>query len=404
MSKGSNQKEEAPNWRGFWPLDAQVRFLNHGSFGACPLPVLEVQGRLREQLEAEPVRFFIRELEPMLDDARNKLAGFVGAKSEDMVFVPNATTGVNAVLRSLCFSPEDELLTTDQEYNACRNALNFVASRSGARVVVASLPFPVESPEQIVEAILDRVSPRTKLAVLDHVTSQTAFVFPIERLVKELSDRGIDTLVDGAHGVGMVPLNLEEMGAAYYTGNCHKWLCAPKGAAFLRVRGDRQDKIHPLTISHGANSPRTDKSRFQLEFDWMGTDDPTAYLCVPAAIEFMGSLLPGGWAELRARNRDLVLAARELFQEQFGVDAVCSEEFIGSMAVVRLPDGESETPMGSLTTLQNALWERWQIEVPIVPWPGPKNRLLRISAQIYNSFSEYEHLATALEQLCSACF
>ncbi len=184
MSKGSNQKEEAPNWRGFWPLDAKVRFLNHGSFGACPLPVLEEQRRLREQLELEPVRFFIREFEPMLDDARNKLAGFIGASSEDLVFVPNATTGVNAVLRSLCFSPEDELLTTDQEYNACRNALNFVASRSGARVVVASLPWRVESPEQIVEAILDRVSPRTKLALLDHVTSQTAFVFPIERLVK----------------------------------------------------------------------------------------------------------------------------------------------------------------------------------------------------------------------------
>jgi isopenicillin-N epimerase len=401
MSMSKSMSTRFGYWRNLWPLAPKVTFLNHGSFGACPLPVLEEQQRLREQLELEPVRFFIREFEPMLDDARNKLAEFVGGKSENLAFVPNATTGVNAVLRSLPFSPEDELLTTDQEYNACRNALNFVASRSGARVVVASIPFPLESPEQIVEAILDRVSPKTKLALLDHVTSQTAFIFPIERLVKELNKRGIDTLVDGAHGAGMVALNLEEIGAAYYTGNCHKWLCAPKGAGFLYVRGDRQDKIHPLTISHGANSPRTDKSRFQLEFDWMGTDDPTAYLCVPAAIEFMGSLLPGGWAELRARNRGMVLAARELFEERFGVESVCSEEFIGSMAVVRLPDGKSETPMGSLTSLQNALWERWQIEVPIVPWPGPKNRLLRISAQIYNSFSEYEHLAIALEQFRS---
>ncbi|MGD1804231.1 aminotransferase class V-fold PLP-dependent enzyme [Dapis sp. BLCC M126] len=395
------QYEHSNKWSLYWSLDSNVTFLNHGSFGACPLPVLTAQTRLREKLEREPVHFFIREFETLLDEARGKLAEFVGAKSEELAFVPNATTGVNAVLRSLKFSSSDELLTTDQEYNACHNALNFVSDRAGAKVIVASLPFPVESPQQIVEAVIKHISPRTRLALLDHVSSSTAFVFPIKQLVKELAKRGVDTLVDGAHAVGMLPLNLEEIGAAYYTGNCHKWLCAPKGAGFLYVRRDKQENIHPLTISHGANSTRTDKSRFHLEFDWVGTDDPTAYLCVPEAIQFMGSLLPGSWSELMARNKSMALAARHLLQEKLGIKIdCCPDEMIGSMVVVKLPDeGKNEVYSGLIPLLQNDLWEKFRIEVPIVPWPHKRQRLLRISAQIYNSYSQYEYLAEALVKL-----
>ncbi|MEM1168700.1 MAG: aminotransferase class V-fold PLP-dependent enzyme [Cyanobacteria bacterium P01_H01_bin.35] len=390
--------EHSNKWSLYWSLDPNVTFLNHGSFGACPLPVLTAQTRLREKLEREPVNFFIREFETLLDEARGKLAEFVGAKSEELAFVPNATTGVNAVLRSLNFSSTDELLTTDQEYNACRNALNFVSDRAGAKVIVASLPFPVESPQEIVEAVIKHISPRTRLALLDHVSSSTAFVFPIKQLVKELAKRGVDTLVDGAHAVGMLPLNLEEIGAAYYTGNCHKWLCAPKGAGFLYVRQDKQENIHPLTISHGANSTRTDKSRFHLEFNWMGTDDPTAYLCIPEAIKFMGSLLPGSWSELMEKNKSMALAARHLLQEKLGIKIdCCPDEMIGSMAVVKLPDEEEdEIYSGLISPLQNDLWEKFRIEVPIVLWPNKRRRLLRISAQIYNSFSQYEYLAEAL--------
>ena len=395
------QNEQANNWLQYWSLDQNVTFLNHGSFGACPLPVLATQKRLREQLEKQPVHFFIREFETLLDEARAKLADFVGAKSEELAFIPNATTGVNTVLRSLNFSPTDELLTTDQEYNACRNALNFVSDRTGAKVIVASLPFPVESPQQIVEAVIKQISPRTKLALLDHISSQTAFIFPIKQLVEELAQRGVDTLVDGAHAVGMVPLNLHEIGATYYTGNCHKWLCAPKGAGFLYVRRDRQTNIHPLTISHGANSSRTDKSRFHLEFDWMGTDDPTAFLCVPEAIKFMGLLLPGGWSELMQKNQLMALAARHLLQEKLRIKIYCCpDEMIGSMAVVKLPDDKlDEVYSGLIPPLQNDLWEQFRIEVPIVPWPNKRKRILRISAQIYNSFSQYEYLAEALVKL-----
>ena len=317
-----------------WPIDPKVVFLNHGSFGSCPLPVLEFQRDLRDRMERQPIQFLVRDLEPMLDSARSVVARFVGANPDNLVFVSNATAGVNTVLRSLTFEPSDELLVTDHEYNACRNALEFVASRMKAKVVVATLPFPVDSGGRLVETILSCVTPRTKLALIDHVTSQTALVLPIERIVRELAARGVDTLVDGAHGPGMVPLHLEELGAAYYTGNCHKWICAPKTAGLLHVRPDRQQMIHPLTISHGLNSPRTDRSRFLIEFSWPGTWDPTPALSVPEALRFVGNLLPGGWDEVQSRNRHLALRAREILCQTLQIPIPCPDDLIGSMASV----------------------------------------------------------------------
>jgi len=395
-----DSSSSSTDWGSFWSLDPDVTFLNHGSFGACPRPVLEAQARLREQLEREPVRFFVREFEALLDGARNQVAEFIGAAPDQLAFVPNATTGVNSVLRSLQFESGDELLTTDLEYNACRNALDFIADRVSARVVVAKIPFPIDSPEQVVEAVMERVSPRTRLALLDHVTSQTGLVFPIQQLAHQLAERNVDTLVDGAHAPGMVPLNLREIGATYYTGNCHKWLCAPKGAAFLYVRSDRHSAIRPLTISHGANSPRTERSRFQLEFDWTGTDDPTAYLCVPEAIRFMGSLLPGGWSELMARNRDMVLTARQLLCEALGVLPPCPPEMIGSIAVVPMPVRAPDIVETKLIPpLQDALFERFGIEVPVISRSAAPKQLIRISAQLYNTRDQYEYLGRALMEL-----
>ncbi|MBD2776121.1 aminotransferase class V-fold PLP-dependent enzyme [Iningainema tapete] len=389
-------RPKTDNWDKLWLLDPTVTFLNHGSFGACPSIVLEAQQRLRMQLEQEPLRFFGREWEGLLDDARSKLAAFVGASSDELVFVPNATTGVNSVLRSLTFSPGDEILTTNHEYNACRNALDFIASRTGVRVVVAKIPFPLDYSQQVVEAAIEQVSPKTRLALLDHVTSQTGLIFPIQQLVQELGERGVDVLVDGAHAPGMLPLNLPKIGATYYTGNCHKWLCAPKGAAFLYVRRDKQPEIRPLTISHGANSPRTDKTRFQLEFDWMGTDDPTAYMCVPEAISFMGSLLPSGWDELMLRNHQLVLAARQLLCEALCVSVPCPDEMIGSMAVIPMP---AQLENRNFKSLHDELFDKFGIEVQVVPWQETPRLLVRISAQIYNKLEQYEYLAKALMEL-----
>ena len=383
------------DWLEFWWLEPEVTFLNHGAFGACPKSVLEVQQQFRQRLEQQPLRFLAQDLEGLLDGARNALAEFVGADPLDLAFVPNATTGVNTVLRSLHFTPDDELLTTNHEYNACRNALDFVAARSGAQVVVAEILLPIQSPEQVMEAVIAKISPKTRLALLDHVTSQTGLVMPIQRLVHELNQRGIDTLIDGAHAPGSVPLNLVAIGATYYTGNCHKWLCAPKGAAFLYVQGDRQAQIRPLTISHGANSLRSDRSRFRLEFDWPGTYDPSAYLSIPAAIQFMGTLLPGGWPELMAQNQTKALAARKILCEVLNVPIPCPDEMIAALAVVPLPDG-------SYQALQTALLNQYGIEVPIVPWPAGQKRLVRVAAQIYNTLAQYEYLAQALVELLSA--
>jgi isopenicillin-N epimerase len=385
-----------------WPLDPGVTFLNHGSFGSCPLPVLEFQRELRERMERQPVKFFVRDLEELLDWARVRLAKFLGGKAENLVFVPNATSGVNAVLRSLDFDPGDELLVTDHEYNACRNALDYVAQRTGAKVVVAKIPFPLGSAEEVIEAVMGAVTWRTRLALLDHVTSQTGLVLPIEFLVRELNARNVDALVDGAHAPGMVKLDLHSLNAAYYTGNCHKWVCAPKGAAFLHVREDRQARVRPLVISHGANSPRTDRSRYLIEFGWMGTSDPTAALSVPKAIEVVRSLRPGGWDEVMRHNRDLALAGRRVLCDALRIPPPCPDEFIGALASVPIPDARSSKPSKNplyLDPLQDRLLEEFGIEVPVIPWPAPPKRLLRISAQLYNSLPQYEKLAAALKKL-----
>ncbi len=382
-----------PNpFRAHWLLDPDVIFLNHGSFGACPQPVLLAQQAWRDRLERQPLKFLGREIEGLLDTARQALAAFVGANPAHLALVPNATTGVNAVLRSLPFQPGDQLLTTNQEYNACRNALNFVAERWGAEVVVADIPFPLTGPDQIRQAVLQKVTACTRLVLIDHVISQTAVVLPIADLVADLTAQGVDTLVDGAHAPGMIPLQLEQIGAAYYTGNCHKWLCAPKGAAFLYVRGDRQSQIHPLVISHGANDPRLERSRFHLEFDWMGTDDPTAYLAVPTALEFMGALLPGGWPALMQHNHQLAIAARHHLCDRLHISLPCPDSMVGAMASIPLPEGNA-------SQLYQTLVEQFSIEVPIIPFPQNPHRLVRISAQIYNSLEEYHVLAKVLSQL-----
>ncbi len=386
-----------------WTLDPTVTFLNHGSYGAAPRDVLAVQQAWRDRIETEPVRFFDH-LEADLDEARRALGAFVGADPDDLAFVPNATAGINAVLRSLRFRAGDELLTTDHEYNAVKNAMEYIAERDGAHVVIAPVPFPVDSPEQVVAAVLAAVTPRTRLAVLDHVTSATALIFPIERLTAELTRRGIDSLVDGAHAPGQLALSVEQVGATYYAANLHKWVCAPKGAGFLWVRRDRQTDIRPLAISHGANSPRTDRSRFRLEFDWTGTADPSAYLAVPSAISFGERLLPGGWDALRERNHALVMSARSLVCAAAGVAAPAPEAMIGSMASIPLP---AEGAGGQVQGVElygdpvHAHLLAHRIQTMVTPWPqrpggGPWRRLVRISAAAYNDLGQYERLAAVM--------
>ena len=364
-------------------------------------------------MEAEPVRFLARDLEGLLAGARERLASFVGAAADDLAFVPNATAGANTVLRSLRFAPGDELLTTDHEYNASLNALRFAAARDGARVVMARVPFPIADPGEAVAAVLAAVTPRTRLALLDHVTSPTALVLPIRELVGELAGRGVDTLVDGAHGPGMVPLDLDAIGAAYYTGNCHKWLCAPKGSAFLHVRRDRQEDVRPLAISHGANSRRSDLSRFRVEFDWTGTADPTAWLSVPDAIDTVGAMAPDGWPGIMAANHALAIEARDVLCDTLGVEPPAPDGMLGSMATVPLPvsGGPAGDQGDRAQAFEAALRERG-FEVPVIPWPSPwlvdsgdlpasaqGGLAVRVSAQRYNRRDQFEALTGALVEL-----
>jgi isopenicillin-N epimerase len=376
------------NFASLWCLDPSLTYLNHGSFGACPFAVLSVQTALRQEMEREPVDFLVAALPARLNAARQALASFLGAEPADLVFVPNATAGVNTVLRSLILEPGDELLLTTHTYAACRKTVDFVAERTGARVVVAHLPFPCRDEEEIIATVLKGVSPRTRLALLDHVTSPTALILPVARLVDELRARGVDTLVDGAHAPGMVPLKLSELGAAYYTGNAHKWLCAPKGAAFLHVRRDRQAGLHPNVISHGY------MTGFHAEFDWTGTFDPTPWLCIPEALRFMGGLLPGGWPQVMAANRALTLQARVLLLESTGVDAPSPDAMIGSMASIPLPPAAVGAPAHRLDSEGLHAWFRERgVETWLYPYPVP---LLRISVQLYNHLGQFKELARLL--------
>ncbi|MFZ5557749.1 MAG: aminotransferase class V-fold PLP-dependent enzyme [Pseudomonadota bacterium] len=380
-----------PEAARLWRLDRRTVYLNHGAFGACPIPVLRAQQRLRDELERDPLKFMRRTLEPRLDAAREALGAFVGAAPAGLAFVANATAGVNTVLRSLRFDAGDEILVTDHGYNAATNAARFAAERAGAAVVTARVPFPLAAAEQVTAAVLEAVTPRTRLALLDHVTSPTGLVFPIERLVRELAARGVDTLVDGAHAPGLLALGVERIGAAWYVGNCHKWLCAPKSVAFLHAREDKRAATRPLVISHGANSRRTDHSRFHLEFDWQGTWDPTPALVIPEAIAFLEGLAPGGFRELAEANRLLALAARDVLCTALGVGPPAPDAMLAALAAVPLPPGDAPA-------LSDALYARHRIEVPVFPWPAAPARLLRVSAQAYNALAQYRYLAEALQR------
>jgi isopenicillin-N epimerase len=391
-----------------WQFDPAVTFLNHGSYGACPLPVLDVQRAWRDRLEADPVQFLTDDLPALLDEARGAVGRFLNADPAGLAFVPNATTGVNTVLQSLRFEPGDELLTNDHEYNATINAMRAVAHRDGARVVVANVPFPVAGPDEVAEAILAAVTDRTRLVLVSHVTSPTALILPVAALVAELDRRGIDTLVDAAHAPGMVPVTVGALGAAYWTGNGHKWLCGPKGSAVLWVREDRRDGIHPLVVSHGANAKPTDRTRFRHEFDWVGTADPTGFLALPAAIDWMArEAAPdgGGWPAVMAANHALALEGRDLLAAALEVEPPAPDSMVGSMAALPLtiPGVDDDDPAESL---RHALVAEHGIQVPIGGWPvraarmdgAPSRILLRISAQLYNEPADYERLAEALRR------
>ncbi|MHC4081013.1 MAG: aminotransferase class V-fold PLP-dependent enzyme [Planctomycetota bacterium] len=376
--------------RSLWYLDPSVVFLNHGSFGATPRPVLEAQTAWRRRLEANPVKFLDRRGPSVIDEAKQVVGRFVGAGSANFGFVTNATNGINAVLRSLRFAPGDELVTTDHVYNAIRQTMRHVARQADARAVEVEIPLPIRSADDVVEPLAATLCDRTRLVVLDHVTSPTAVVFPVEQILSLCAKRGVDVLVDGAHAPGMIDLDVEGFGAAYFAGNLHKWVCGPKGAAFLWVRPDLQSGIHPNTISHFLDDG------LPAEFGWQGTRDITAWLCAAEAIDFMDRTL--GWDRIRRHNHELAVWAQALLCERWGAEpsTPLDGSMLGSMVTVALPP-QAPQHFESTRALQAWLYDKHRIEIPVIEWA--KKWWIRASCQVYNTPDQYEFLADAVTEL-----
>lgn len=379
--------------------------MNHGSFGACPREVLAAQDGYRAQMEREAVRFFVEEFEGLMDRTRRDLAGFLGCAWDEIAPVANATVASATVFDNLALKAGDEIVINEHEYPACQNNARRAASRAGARVVTASMPFPIAGPQQIVDAILSKVTERTRLVMVSHVTSPTGLVLPVERLVAELEPRGVRVFVDGAHAPGMVPtLNLGTLGASYYTGNAHKWICAPKGGAFLYVRRDRQEGFRPLVLSNHAEKPKGGRAPFLTEFDFVGTADYTGFVAISDALRVMREMVPGGWAEIMRRNHEMAVRGREIVCAELGVEPPAPEQMIGSIATMILPAHAPERmarvrarPSAYHDALQDALIRNHRIQVPVWGLAGKPERFVRISAQVYNSEEQYVYLARALK-------
>ena len=380
-----------------WGLDPNTVFLNHGSFGATPIAVLEEQDRIRRLMERDPVHFVERLSHEMWQDSINELSKFLNADSGGMSFVANATTGVNTILRSLNLSKGDEIIVPDHAYQACRNAIDFVTERSGARTVVIRIPFRIDDESDIIDPIISAISDRTVLAMIDTVSSPTGIRMPFEKLVGLIQERGVDVLVDAAHGPGIVPLNIRKLNAAYITGNCHKWICTPKGSAFLHIRDDRREGVKPLTIGHGYSSDLPSAEKFRMEFDWTGTRDPSPWLCIPFAISHIGGLINGGWTEIMNKNHEMVIFGRDLLCETLDISPPTPDSMVSSMSSVEFPWDEDVGPAPiDGDPIHNTLFDEYRIQVPVISWPNHNRKYLRISAQIYNSKEDYEYLSDSL--------
>jgi len=374
-----------------WLLDEDVAFMNHGSFGACPRDVLTAQSEWRIKMERQLVKFLTVEATAELKKSIEKLAVFVRAKESDIVFVENATTGVNAVVRSLMpkFKPGDELFTTTHVYGAMRKTLHYAADVSGAKVVEAVVPFPIQSVDQVVEIVKNGITDKTKFAIIDHITSPTALVYPIERIIPLFKERGIPVMIDGAHALGQLDINMDKYGADFYTGNCHKWLYAPKGSAFLYVDPKWQKEIHPTNISHNY------LTGFKPEFEWIGTRDPTAWLSVSAALGFVNEI---GADKMRRYGHNLAIDARKMLSDSWGSNICAPEGMIGMLATIELPGNPKDDDKHLVNNnLHDRLRDEFHIEIPVIGMNG--HVYVRISCQVYNSMDEYEQLDRAIKKI-----
>ena len=375
--------------RGEWLLDEKISYLNHGTVGVTPRAVLAAQTALRDRIERQPAKFMLREYKDLLRKAADSAAETFGGRGRDYVFTDNATAGINAVLRSLALKEGDEVLVTDHTYGAIRNAAAYACRRSGARLVVAAIPFPSAGPDEIIAVLTKALSERTRLAVLDHITSETALVLPLKAMIALSHDAGARVVVDGAHAPGVLDLDIPALGADWYAANLHKWYFAPRGCGLLWASEAAQEDLHPAAISW-----RLDEG-FTAEFDWNGTRDPTPFLCFPDGKAFMDGL---GVENVRTYNHELVVEGAGLLFERFGGNLALSQELTGSMALAPLP---ASLPTGKpqADAVRDALLFQHDIEVPVIGWAG---RLwARTAAQVYCERADFGRLVAAVETIAA---
>ena len=372
-------------------LRADMAFLNHGSYGACPRPVFEVYQQWQVELERQPLEFLGRRAEGLLKEARAALATYLHTVPENLVYINNATTGVNIVARSLQLGPGDEVLGTDHEYGAIDRTWRFLAHKTGLNYINQPIPLPVTSKEDFIEMFWQGVTQRTKVICLSHITSATALIYPIKEICHRAHEAGILTIIDGAHAPGQIPLNLEDIGADFYAGNCHKWLCAPKGAAFLYARPAVQKLVEPLVVSWGWDSPEPGPNTFVNWLEWQGTRDIAAFLTVPAAIEFQAK---HNWDEVRVRCHNLLAETRREIDQLTGLEPICpdSPEWYAQMATIRLPKCDEKA-------FQARLWDEFQVEAPMISWQNQS--FIRVSVQGYTTAEDLAQLLSALRQVTS---
>lgn len=372
-------------------LDPQVVFLNHGSFGATPKPVMETYHAWQMRLEHQPVLFLGREINDLLLEARETLGIYLNANSDELVFAPNATHGANIIARSLRLTAGDEVLATQHEYGACDYAWEFVCLKSGSTYIRQPIPLPVQTEEEIIEQFWKGVTPRTKAIYLSHITSPTALRLPVRQICHRARENGILTVVDAAHSPGQIPVDIQNLGADVVIGNCHKWMMAPKGAGFLYVRRDVQSVVEPLIVSWGyhASDDIATGSQFIDYLQWTGTHDPAAYLSVPAAIQFMEE---NAWDSVRQKCHELLTNALERICKLVGMEPLypLNSDFFAQMGIAPLP-------ISDLVLLNKRLYEDYKVEVPLIQWQD--RQFVRISVQGYNSQEDIDVLVTAIEKL-----
>ena len=380
--------------RQHWSLDPAVTYLNHGTVGVIPKRVLAAQQAIRDQIERQPAAFLLRELwnftgssrstPTLLREAAARVAAFVGGRGEDLVFVDNATTGINAVLRSLPLTPGDELILTDHAYGAIANTAAFVARARGAFVRTIPVPYPRFDPDTLVDRIAEAIGPHTRLVIVDHIAAESALVFPVAAIAEHCHARGVPVLVDGAHAPGGIVLDVPAIGADYYVANLHKWACAPRSCGFLWAAPDRQADLHPTVISWGLDEG------FTREFDWVGTRDPSPFLAAPEGIAFLREL---GLDAVLAHNHDLAWRAGQFLADCWGTTLGFGETSVGAMVTVPAPASLGSTSADAVR-LRDALLFEDGIEVQVHAHAG--RVWVRVAAQVYNDWTDVEHLAQAL--------